>query len=136
MTQIYAYLAFSGNCREAMTFYQECLGGELFLQTVEDTPVAEQMPPQAGQNIMHSTLTHGSLVLHGSDMMHGEPVEGNTIYLSLNCSSEAEIHQFFTSLSAGGQVTLPLADQFWGATFGTLTDQYGKGWMLNYDKTC
>jgi PhnB protein len=53
----------------------------------------------------------------------------------LNCSSEAEIHQFFTSLSAGGQVTYPLADQFWGATYGRLTDKYGKGWMLNYNKT-
>ena len=27
MTRINAYLHFAGNCREAMTFYQECLGG-------------------------------------------------------------------------------------------------------------
>jgi PhnB protein len=135
MTQIYAYLSFRGNCREAMTFYQKCLGGELFLQTVEGTPVAAQMPTETGQNILHSTLTHGSLVLKGSDMMHGERVEGNMVSLMLNCNSDAEIRQFFTALSADGQVTLPLADQFWGATFGTLTDKYGKGWMLNYNKT-
>ncbi len=34
MTQIHSYLTFSGNCREAMTFYRECLGGILMLQTV------------------------------------------------------------------------------------------------------
>ena len=28
MTHINAYLNFNGNCREAMTFYAECLGGE------------------------------------------------------------------------------------------------------------
>ena len=34
MTQINAYLTFNGNCREAMQFYTDCLGGELYLQTI------------------------------------------------------------------------------------------------------
>jgi PhnB protein len=39
MTQINAYLTLNGNCREAMTFYKECLGGELTMQAVEDSPI-------------------------------------------------------------------------------------------------
>jgi PhnB protein len=71
MTQINAYLGFNGNCREAMTFYKECLGGELTLQTVAGTPMAEHMPAEAGQTILHSCLTRGGLVLMATDMGRG-----------------------------------------------------------------
>lgn len=30
---------------------------------------------------------------------------------------------------------MPLADTFWGATFGMLTNKFGMNWMLNCDKT-
>lgn len=33
MKEITPYLNFDGNCREAMTFYQRCLGGELNVMT-------------------------------------------------------------------------------------------------------
>ena len=46
MTQINSYLTFSGNCREAMTFYRECLGGELYFQTIGESPLSEKMPEQ------------------------------------------------------------------------------------------
>ncbi len=49
MTQINAYLSFSGNCREAMTFYQVCFGGQLDLKTFENSPMSEKMPPEAQQ---------------------------------------------------------------------------------------
>jgi PhnB protein len=42
MTQIHAYLSFNGNCREAMTFYRDCIGGELMLQPIKGTPVEGQ----------------------------------------------------------------------------------------------
>jgi len=32
------YLNFDNNCREAMNFYKDCLGGELFFQTVGEMP--------------------------------------------------------------------------------------------------
>ncbi len=135
MTQIDAYLRFNGNCREAMTFYKECLGGELAMQTVGESPVASQMPPAAQKSIMHAALTKGRLVLLASDMVGSEGVvKGNAIALTLNCGSEEEIKTYFAKLSSGGQVTYPLKTEFWGATFGQLTDKFGVDWMLNYDK--
>ena len=134
MAQINAYLHFNGNCREAMTFYQECLGGELTMQTVAETPTASQMPPEAQQQIMHANLTRGGLTLMASDMMREAPLHGNTISLMLYCSSEEEIDRCFASLSAGGTVNFPLTQQFWGAVYGELTDQFGLNWMLNFDK--
>ncbi|MGH9888109.1 MAG: VOC family protein [bacterium] len=31
----------------------------------------------------------------------------------------------------GATVTMPLADQFWGAKFGMLIDKFGLPWMFN-----
>jgi len=135
MTQINAYLNFDGNCREAITFYKECLGGELALQTVEGSPIEAQCPAAMKHQILHASLMKDGLILMGSDMQGPEGfIKGNNIALSLNCSSEEEINTFFSNLSQNGKITHALTEQFWGATFGVLTDKFGIRWMLNYDK--
>ena len=45
MSKIIADLNFSGTCREAMTFYQQCLGGELHLIGFEGAPSSCPKPP-------------------------------------------------------------------------------------------
>ncbi len=135
MSQINAYLTFSGNCRQAMLFYKECLGGELVFQTVGESPLAGQMPPQMKECILHATLTRGSLVLMGSDMVPSQGLtSGNAVSLALNCISEQEVNETYTKLAAGGQATHPLENSFWGGIFGDLTDRYGNHWLLNYNK--
>lgn len=135
MTQINSYLTFSGNCREAMTFYQSCLGGELAFQTIGESPLAEKMPQQMKNCILHSTLTKGPLVLMGSDMVpQSGLLRGNSVTLALLCSSEEEIKHCFASLAAGGTIDHPLEVTFWGALLGDLTDKFGNHWLLNYEK--
>ena len=131
MTAINAYLSFNGECREAMNFYQQCLGGELTFMTVGENPACEGMPIPK-DHIMHSALVKGGLYLFATDMGGGQTPENNTISLALNCSSDAEISEFFTKLSEGGKVLQPLGIQFWGGTFGMVVDKYGYTWMLNY----
>lgn len=135
MTQINSYLTFSGNCREAMNFYKDCLGGELTLQTIGESPLADKMPPQMKECILHATLIKESLVLLGSDMV-GEKglIKGNSVSLAINCSSDEEIQSFYEKLSAGGSKDHALEESFWGATFGDLTDKYGNHWLLNFEK--
>jgi PhnB protein len=136
MTQINAYLTFEGNCREAMTFYHQCLGGDLEIIPFEGSPMADKMPKEMLQQVMHANIRKDRLVLMASDGggMKGNLIKGNTINLSLHCSSDDEIEDFFSKLSEGGKITMPLSDQFWGAKFGMLTDKFGMDWMLNYDK--
>lgn len=118
-----------------MTFYKECLGGELSLQTIGESPMAEQMPPQMKQGILHSTLVNGGLIIMASDMAGEQGVKrGNSVSLMLNCSSEEEIRTFYSKLSAGGKATHPLEETFWGALFGDLVDKFGNPWLLHYDK--
>ncbi len=134
MTEINPYITFHGNCKEAMTFYQECLGGELSLQTVKDSPMADDWPDNMQTHILHARLSNNGLVLLGSDMGSPEVSEkGNKVSLSLNCSSEVEMQASFLHLSKGGKVTRPL-HEFFGGTIGTLTDKYGMDWIFYYNK--
>jgi PhnB protein len=134
MAKLNPYLSFE-NCREAMNFYKECLGGELVLQTVGESPaMAAQMPPEMRDHILHSTLTVGDIVIMASDMSKGKRMEGNTVQLCINCDSETQIADYFSKLSAGGTIDDPLIDMPWGAIYGAITDKYGKHWVLNFQK--
>ncbi|MGF2413590.1 VOC family protein [Ferruginibacter sp.] len=136
MTQINTYLTFNGNCREAMTFYKNCLRGELTFQTVGESPLADKMPPIMRDCILHATLTNGALTIMASDMVADKGlIKGNAVSLMLNCSSEEETRAFYEKLSAGGRATHPLEISFWGALFGDLTDKFGNQWLLHFDKT-
>lgn len=135
MTQINSYLTFNGNCRDAMTFYKECFGGELVLQTIGESPMADTMPPQMKHFILHSSLTKGEMVMMATDCVPDQGlIKGNSVSLCLNCSSEAEIKNYYEKLAAGGNATYPLQNTFWGALFGGLTDKFGNHWLLNFQQ--
>lgn len=134
MTHINAYLNFNGQTRDAMKFYQECLGGELVMQKISESPMAARMPSEMGAKILHSSLTKNNLILMASDMMGNNIVKGNSISLCVICSSDEEINSFFSKLSTGGTVVEPLHQSFWGATFGSLTDKFGITWIFNHAK--
>lgn len=132
MTVINPYLTFNGKCREAMQFYQSCLGGELTMQTVEESPMAKQWPAGAQKHVLHARLEHNNMVLLGSDMGGDQHlVTGNVISLALGCSSEEEINRFFKNLSEGGRVIHPL-HRFFDGTIASLTDKYGLNWVLKF----
>lgn len=134
MSRINAYLTFNGNCREAMTFYRNCLGGELVLETLGDSPMGEHLPLLMRKRILQATLTRGELVLKGTDMVgeHGL-IRGNAVSLMLHCSSEREIRDCYAKLVSGGRATHPLEETFWGTVFGDLRDKFGNHWLLTWD---
>src|SRR5690606_34891613 len=106
MTQLISYLTFNGNCREAMTFYHNCLGGELYLQTVRDSPVAHELPERMKDCILHASLQKENLRLMGTDMVGESGLQrGNTVSLLLACQSEHELHRYYKELSKGGRQT-------------------------------
>jgi len=134
MPQLIPYLSFDGSCREAMTFYQSCLGGELQLQAFADSPMAEQVPAADRHKVLHSMLSSHHLTLFASDRCMGpeaSPSATTPVSLCLNCGSDEEIHTLFAKLSEGGTVEQPLADMFWGK-YGALSDRFGMSWLFNY----
>lgn len=135
MIRINPYLTFDGNCRPAMTFYQQCFGGKLSLTTVAETPMAAQCPAGMQDQIMHAELKNGDFILMATEMTQaGEVVPGNDIALSLNFEDDEVINHCFSLLSGEGEVIEPLKEKAWGALFGVVQDKFGKVWMLNFDK--
>jgi len=135
MIKFCPYLYFNGNCREAMTFYKECLGGELKLMTVGESPTASQRPAAMKDKILHSTLEKDNMLIMASDWMAPtKPVNGNTIQLCIASSvGKKEIEGYFSKLSKGGKISYPLKEEFFG-TYGAFTDKFGTNWMFQADK--
>lgn len=130
MITITPYLIFSGNCRKAMAFYQQCLGGTLSLQSVEDSPMAAQWPASMQKGILHASLVNDSMMLLGSDMTGPEGLtNGNTVAVSLTCNNPAEAETFFNCLSTGGKATRPL-HEFFNGYIAALTDPFGIDWLI------
>jgi PhnB protein len=129
MKHVTPYIHFDGNCRQAMQFYQKCLGTEIQMTPYPDAK------GQASAKIMHSQLLrNGQPVLMASD---GAPESslrpGNNFSVSIECDSIEEIERLFAAVGENGQVRLALGDMPWGARFGMLTDQFGVQWLFNCD---
>jgi len=129
-TRLNPYISFGASAREAMTFYQQVLGGELTLSTfgeygAADSPIADQ--------IMHAMLeTPDGLTLMASDTPPGmERREGNNVTISLSGDDAESLRSRFEGLAEGGTVDMPLEKQVWGDEFGQLTDRFGIGWLVN-----
>lgn len=136
MKQINTYLTFDGNCREAMSFYEKCLGGQLFLMPFSQAPC--DLPPEAADakdRIMHACLSNGKAMLMASDTMPGMPFQaGNNFSINIACESQEEAERLFAALGENGKVIMPLQQTFWAARFGMLTDRFGINWMFNLEE--
>jgi PhnB protein len=128
------YLNFNGTTGEAMKFYQSILGGELKMQTFGEAKMAKS--PKEKDLIVHADLKNDSLSLMASD---GQPnqkvVFGDNIHMSIAGQDKGKLTEIFTKLGRGGKVDMPLAKQFWGDTFGMVTDKFGVHWMINIAAT-
>lgn len=129
------YLNFPGNTEEAFNFYKSVFGGDFTaLQRFKDTPEAGKVADNEKNMIMHVALPVGNNVLMATDSLEsmGQKLNpGNNFYLSVNADSREEADKIFNALSSGGKATMPMADQFWGAYFGMLTDKFGIKWMVS-----
>jgi PhnB protein len=135
MAKIVAYLHFKDNCREAMTFYQQCLGGELEIMMVKDSPMAGEMPPFMQDLVLHASLNNGDLTLLSSEMPDPSAASAShPIALMLVCDTRKEAVEKFEKLSDGGNVTHPVHD-FFAGTMGNLIDKFGFCWGVYSEET-
>lgn len=141
MATVNVYLTFNGNCREAFEFYKTKFEIDFsYIGTFGEMPPMEGAEPLSDTDknrVMHVTLPISKeTVLMGSDTlccMKQDVTFGNNYAVSINAETKEEADRLFNGLSEGGQVTMPLADTFWGAYFGMFTDKFGINWMVNYD---
>lgn len=131
--KVFPYLIFPGTAEEAINFYAEAIDAKIeFINRFGEAP----MPSTEDQKdkILHSRFTVGNSLMMASDGKPGEVYKGDNISLSIDFTDIADMTAKFDKLAVGGEITMPVQDTFWGATFGMLTDKFGIHWMVNCDK--
>ena len=136
MKYINTYLIFNGNCRQAMEFYHQCLGGHLDVMSYGDAPgMPADFPKEAKSWLIHARLQMKTQVLMASDTRPDMlTTPGNNFFISINCETIEESEKLFKSLSQNGQVEMPLQETFWAHRFAMFTDKFWIKWMLNVEK--
>ena len=108
--------------QKAIDFYKKAFGGK----------VLDLMKRPDGRGIMHATMRIGdSIVMMGDEgpqCRSAETLGGSPISLYLYVSdADAAFKQ---AVAAGGAVTMPMADMFWGDRAGGIKDPFGYSWMI------
>jgi PhnB protein len=130
--QMNAYLSFSGECEAAFKFYEECLDGKIGeIFRYAGTPLAEQVPADWQNKVMHGSLAIGGHVLMGGDVAPDRYEKPKGFSLSLQMKSTTQAERIFRLLAKDGAVVMPLEKTFWAARFGMLVDRFGIPWLIN-----
>lgn len=132
MLGVNPYIAFKGNCRQAIEFYRNALGAEvLFTHTVGESPMSNMGPPE---NIMHCTMKVGDSTIMMCDDPSPEAAAGDgNISLAIGLNDPERAKQLFGNLAQEGSVVMPLDKTYWAEAFGMVTDKFGIKWMVNCD---
>lgn len=140
MSRVNTYLNFPRTTEQAFNFYKSVFKTEFVdpIARMGAVPACPGQPPMAEADknlVMHVALPIlGGHLLMGTDSpesMGFKLNQGNNVHISLEPDSRTEADRLFTELSKGGQVQMPMQDMFWGAYFGSFTDQFGIRWMIN-----
>lgn len=134
MPQAIPYLAFNGDCADAMRFYERALNAKLeVLLSGADSPMAAQIPMAFLHRIMHARLVmpDGGTLYAGDAPAH-LPYEGiKGVSITLNYDTTEQAQAVFAALSEGGHVTMPMQAAFWAKAWGMLIDKFGTPWIVN-----
>lgn len=134
--QASAYIFFrDGQCRPALEFYARALGAAApTLMRWADSPMADEMPPEWQERIMHGEIAHEGGLIMASDGRPGfaEAPSGFAVMVHVRTPEEAE--RVFAALAEGGSVAMELAETFWAERFGMLSDRFGVRWMVGCAK--
>jgi PhnB protein len=129
MIQLSNYLFFSDQCEDALAFYTECgLGAVTLTLRHGDNGMPVHNEAMRGK-VMLARFEGPGVLFYASDNDDAEPMRGSAHMLMMD--DRDELATLFSKLSAGGNVTTPLATQPWGALYGKFTDKFGVQWMMN-----
>ncbi|NKB46509.1 MAG: VOC family protein [Legionellales bacterium] len=130
---IQPYLFFNGCCEEALEFYKTVLNAEIemlmrFNESPEPIPT-DELPTGFNNKIMHASFKVGDATVMASDgYQEGSNFAGFS--LALTFATVQEVQRVFHLLADGGEVQMPLAETFWSALYGSVTDRFGINWMV------
>src|SRR5688572_26960487 len=98
--QVNPYLSFNGQCEAAFKFYEQCLGGQVgAIFRYAGTPMAEQVPADWQDKIMHGSVRVGEQVLMGADVAPEQYEAPKGFSLSIQIKNTTAAERIFRELS-------------------------------------
>jgi len=140
MAKVSTCLVFLHQTEVAFQFYKSVFKTEFAgpITRVRDIPGFGEDPAMADADkdlVMHLALPIlGGHLLIGNDcpgFMSSKFTVGTNVDICLEPDTRAEAGRLFGALSENGTVDVPLQEMFWGAYFGSVTDQFGVAWRIN-----
>jgi PhnB protein len=132
------FLLFDGNCAEAMTFYYECLGGELNMTKLADTPMKAMFPTEKHDRLINANLKSGEIEISATDWMASpefNPKQGNTTAIFVIGEGFDELKNIFDKLKDGDNNTrLQELHEMPFGLYGQFYDKFGVQWIFKGDK--
>ncbi|HEX8850287.1 MAG TPA: VOC family protein [Gemmatimonadaceae bacterium] len=134
--QLFTYLNYGGNCRQAFEFYAEHLGGNItMLSTHAEGPGAAGAPPEWRDKVLHARIELGGTTVFGADVPPDRFQPMRSAYLSLLLDSIEEAERVYALLSEGGQIFMAMEENFFAHRFAMLRDRFGTSWMLLHERS-
>lgn len=126
------HIHFDGRCREAFEYYKEVVGANIgTMLSFEQSPVAQDVPEEWQNKIVHANLTLCGIEIAGDDLMPNQYEPPRGFYILLGIDNEPQTASVFEGLSKNGEVILPLQKTFWSSNYGIVRDQFGVHWKIN-----
>jgi PhnB protein len=117
-----------------MTFYHKCLGGDLILTRLGDTPMKNQLPAEKHDRIINAYVKSGDIEISATDWMASpefDAVQGNTFAIFVTGNSLEELQSIFDKLKDGDNNTrLQELHEMPFGTYGQFYDKYGVQWIF------
>ena len=133
--QLYTYLNYGGNCRQAFDFYVEHLGGKIVqLMTHGEMPGPSTVPPERRGDVLHARMEIGGTTLLAADVPPERFQPMRSAYLSLSLDSSEEAERVYSLLVEGGEIFMKMEETFFAHRFAMLRDRFGTSWMLLHER--
>jgi PhnB protein len=128
-----AYVNFSGKCAEAFQYYEKHLGAKIgTVMTHAQSPGASHVRPEWRDAVLHARISIGDSEVWAADIPNAEPMR--SAYLTLRTESDSEAERVFSALSDGGQILMPMREEFFASRFGQVRDRFGINWMVLHER--
>jgi len=127
-----AQLNFGGNCEEAFRFYEKHLGGKITMMI--DQSSLPNAPQGGSKAIIHARMIIGDSELVGNDVPTQTFKRITSAYLNLTVDSAQEAERVYAVLAEGGEVYIPLEENFFATRFSQLRDRFGVAWSIVHER--
>jgi PhnB protein len=109
---------------QAIEFYKKAFGAKEL----------RRAPGPDGKTLLHAEVQIGDSRIFLNDeypemgAISPQGLKGTPVTIHLQVEDVDSLYQ--QAVSAGAQVVMPLADQFWGDRYGMVTDPFGHQWSM------